>query len=121
MRVTNAVARKARKKRLLKLSKGLRGRKGNCSNLAKQYVFKREINKYIGAKRRKRDFRSLWITRINAALRTMEMKYSTVVNILKKTNSFLNRKTLSELASRNIELFKKVILRAKSTFEQENL
>lgn len=115
MRVTNAVARKARKKRLLDLAKGLRGRKGKCSNLVKEYVFKREINKYIGTRRRKRDFRSLWILRINAAAREMNLNYSSVIHTLKSANCPLNRKTLAELAATNKEVFKNVVLQAQKS------
>ena len=91
------VARKRRKK-ILKLAKGFRGSHSTLFRTANQQVMKALRNAYRDRKKRKRDFRSLWITRINAAARQHEISYSQLMGNLKKANILLNRKMLAQMA-----------------------
>ena len=91
------VARKRRKK-ILKLAKGFRGSHSKLFRTAKQQVFKSLKYSYIGRKHKKRNYRSLWIIRINAAVRSFDINYSQFIYLLKKSNIALNRKILSQLA-----------------------
>ena len=86
MRVTNAVARKKKHKRILAQAKGFRGRKSTCATLAKNHVDKKYINQYKSRRLKKRDFRSLWVVRINAAVRKLGFVYSTFIKKLKEKN-----------------------------------
>jgi large subunit ribosomal protein L20 len=109
MRVTNAVVRKRRHKNILSEAKGFRGRKGKCSTLAKNNVDKKYINQYKSRRYKKRDFRSLWIIRLNAAARKLGLVYSSLICKLKEKNILLNRKMLSEMAIRNWSAFENLI------------
>ena len=109
MRVTNAVARKRKHKNILAQAKGFRGRKGKCVIIAKDNVDKKYINQYKSRRYKKRDFRSLWIIRINAAARKMGMVYSSFIHKIKENNISLNRKMLSEIAIRNWTAFENLI------------
>nr|QCI09111.1 ribosomal protein L20 [Inkyuleea mariana] len=91
------VARKRRKK-ILKLAKGFKGSHSNLFRTAKQQVFKSLRYCYVGRKNKKRDYRRLWIMRINAAVHLYDMTYSQFMYGLKKTNIALNRKMLAQLA-----------------------
>lgn len=91
------VARKRRKK-ILKLAKGFRGSHSKLFRTANQQVMKALRNAYRDRKKRKRDFRRLWITRINAAARLHGLSYSQLIGNLKKVNIQLNRKMLAQLA-----------------------
>ncbi len=91
------VARKRRKK-ILKLAKGFRGSHSKLFRTANQQVMKALRNAYRDRKKRKRDFRRLWITRINAAARQNGLSYSQLIGQLKKANIQLNRKMLAQLA-----------------------
>lgn len=91
------VARKRRKK-ILKLAKGFRGSHSRLFRTANQQVMKALRNAYRDRKKRKRDFRRLWITRINAAARQHGLSYSQLIGKLKKVNIQLNRKMLAQLA-----------------------
>jgi large subunit ribosomal protein L20 len=91
------VARKRRKK-ILKMASGFRGAHSRLFRVANQQVMKSLRYSYVGRKRRKRDFRKLWITRINAAAKLNGLNYSTLISKLKKSNIGLNRKILSQLA-----------------------
>ena len=106
------VARKHRKK-ILKLAKGYRGSHSKLYRIANQQVMKALRNAYRDRRKRKRDFRRLWITRINAAARNHGMSYSQLIGKLKKANVELNRKMLAYLAMLDDEAFGKVIEVAK--------
>jgi len=97
-RVKGAMMTRKRRKKVLKLAKGYYGSKSRLFKTAKQAVMKSGQYAYIGRKQRKRDFRRLWITRINAAAKTNGMNYSTFINGLKRAGVTLNRKMLSEIA-----------------------
>ncbi len=97
-RVRKGAARRQSRKRILKAVKGHRGAAGRLLRLAKEAVTRAGVNARIGRKRKKRDFRGLWIIRINAACQSRGLRYSQFVNGLKKANIELNRKMLSEIA-----------------------
>ncbi|MCL2123532.1 MAG: 50S ribosomal protein L20 [Desulfovibrionaceae bacterium] len=97
-RVKGAMMTRKRRNKVLKLAKGYYGSKSRLFKTAKQAVMKSGQYAYIGRKQRKRDFRRLWITRINAAAKLNGMNYSTFINGLKRANVTLNRKMLSEIA-----------------------
>lgn len=90
------IARK-RRKRILKLAKGFRGAHSSLFRVAKQQVFKALRYSYIGRKQTKRNYRRLWITRINAGSRYYNIKYSTLIALLKKAKIGLNRKILAQM------------------------
>ncbi len=102
------VARKRRKK-ILKLAKGFRGSHSKLFRAANQKVMKALRNAYRDRKKRKRDFRRLWITRINAAARTNGTSYSQLIGHMKKANIQLNRKMLAQLAVLDPNSFTKVV------------
>lgn len=102
------VARKRRKK-ILKLAKGYRGSHSKLFRTANQQVMKALRNAYRDRRKRKRDFRRLWITRINAAARSHGINYSQLIAKLKKSNILLNRKMLAQLAVVDPEAFGKVV------------
>ncbi|MBQ5565492.1 MAG: 50S ribosomal protein L20 [Clostridia bacterium] len=97
-RVKGAIMTRKRRKKVLKLAKGYWGAKSKHFKMAKQAVIKSGNYAYIGRKQRKRDFRRLWISRINAACKMNGTNYSTFMNGLKKAGVTLNRKMLSEIA-----------------------
>ncbi len=102
------VARKRRKK-ILKLAKGFRGSHSKLFRTANQQVMKALRNAYRDRRKRKRDFRRLWITRINAAARLNGTSYSKLTGQLKKANVGLNRKMLAQLAMVDPQAFTKVV------------
>ncbi len=102
------VARKRRKK-ILKLAKGFRGSNSRIFRIANQQVMKALRNAYRDRRKRKRDFRRLWITRINAAARQHGMSYSQLTGNLKKANIQLNRKMLAQIAVLDPNAFNKVL------------
>ena len=112
-RATHSVATKARKKRVLKQAKGFFGRRKNVWTVAKNAVEKAMQYAYRGRKEKKRSFRSLWITRINAGAREYGMSYSQFMGALKKNNIELNRKVLADLAMNHPEAFKAVVDQVK--------
>ncbi|MGV0026642.1 50S ribosomal protein L20 [Phormidesmis priestleyi] len=107
------VARKRRKK-ILKLAKGFRGSHGSLFRTANQQVMKALRNAYRDRRKRKRDFRRLWITRINAAARMHGLSYSQLIGKLKKAEVEINRKMLAQLAVLDPEGFTKVLELAKA-------
>ena len=107
------VARKRRKK-ILKLAKGFRGSHSKLFRTANQQVMKALRNAYRDRRKRKRDFRRLWITRINAASRQHGLSYSQLTGKLKKANVGLNRKMLATLAMLDPGAFAKVVEVAKA-------
>ncbi|AIE74521.1 50S ribosomal protein L20 [Synechocystis salina LEGE 06155] len=102
------VARKRRKK-ILKLAKGFRGSHSKLFRTANQQVMKALRNAYRDRRKRKRDFRRLWITRINAAARQEGMSYSKLTGQLKKANIEINRKMLAQLAVLDPAAFSEVV------------
>ncbi|NJN49363.1 MAG: 50S ribosomal protein L20 [Alkalinema sp. RL_2_19] len=106
------VARKRRKK-VLKLAKGFRGSHSRLFRIANQQVMKALRNAYRDRRKRKRDFRRLWITRINAASRSHGMSYSQLIGKLKKANVEINRKMLAQLAVFDPAGFEQVVEIAK--------
>jgi large subunit ribosomal protein L20 len=107
-RVKRGVTSKARHKKILKLAKGFYGRKKNLWTKAKQQVEKGMVQAYKGRKYKKRDFRTLWIARINAACRENGISYSRFMDGLKKSDIMLDRKQLSELAIADPAAFTKL-------------
>ena len=108
-RVKRGVVAHARHKKVLKLAKGYKGARSKVFRVAKQAVIKAGQYAYIGRKQRKRQFRSLWITKINAAARLNNMSYSQLMNQLKKSDITINRKMLADLAVNNAENFAAIV------------
>lgn len=113
-RVKGAMMTRKRRKKTLKLAKGYYGSKSKHFKMAKQQVMKSGNYAFAGRKMKKREFRNLWITRINAACRANGMNYSSFMNGLKKSGIELNRKMLSEMAIHDSASFAKLIETAKS-------
>lgn len=113
-RIKRGVQSKARHKKVLKLAKGYRGRANNCIRVAIEKVEKALRYAYRDRRNKKRDFRGLWIQRINAAVREQGLVYSQFIKGLKMANIELNRKMLSELAINNPEAFKQIVDTAKA-------
>ena len=112
-RSKNKVASRARRKKVLKLAKGNFGRRKNVWTVAKNTVEKGLAHAYDGRKLKKRDFRALWIQRINAATRMHGMSYSVFINGLKKHNINLDRKALAEIAYSDADAFKAIVEKVK--------
>ena len=112
-RSVNAVASRARRKKVMKQAKGFFGRRKNVWTVAKNAVEKAMQYAYRGRKEKKRNFRALWITRINAGARVHGMSYSQFMGALKKNNIELNRKVLADLAMNHPEAFKAVVDQVK--------
>ncbi len=112
-RSVNSVASKARRKKILDRAKGFYGKRKNVYTVAKNVVEKGATYKFVGRKLKKRDYRSLWIARINAAVRMEGMKYSTFINACAKSGILLNRKALADLAMNEPETFKAIIAKVK--------
>jgi large subunit ribosomal protein L20 len=108
-RVKRGNVARQRRKKILKLAKGFRGAHSKLFRTANQQVMKALRNAYRDRRKRKRDFRRLWITRINAAARTHGISYSQLTGKLKKANIQLNRKILAQLAILDPEAFGKVV------------
>lgn len=113
-RVKGAMMTRKRRKKVLKLAKGYFGAKSTHFKMAKQAVMKSGNYAYVGRKQRKRDFRSLWITRISAACRLNGMNYSTFMNGLKKSGIVINRKMLAEMAVNDKAAFTQLTELAKA-------
>ena len=112
-RVKRGVQTKARHKKILSMAKGYRGRAKNCIRIAIERVEKALRYAYRDRRRKKRDFRALWIQRINAAVRGHGMVYSKFIGGLKLAGIELNRKMLSEMAIHDAATFAKVVEQAK--------
>ncbi|MBU5307360.1 50S ribosomal protein L20 [Clostridioides mangenotii] len=113
-RVKKAMNARKKHKKILKLAKGYRGSRSKLYRPANTFVMKALKNAYIGRKLKKRDFRKLWIQRINAAARMNGISYSRLMNGLKLAGVEVNRKMLSELAIQDPEGFSKLAETAKS-------
>ncbi len=107
-----------RRKKIFKLAKGMTARRKNVYSVAKRSVFKALKNAYSGRKERKRDFRSLWIVRINAACRSYGIPYNRFINGLKAANIALNRKSLADMAVNDPAAFEQVIAKVKEVVTQ---
>jgi large subunit ribosomal protein L20 len=112
-RSVNAVASRARRKKILKEAKGFYGKRKNVYTVAKNVLEKGQGYKFVGRKLKKREYRSLWIVRINAAVREEGMSYSEFIGKLAAKNIDLNRKVLADLAMNEPESFKKLVAQVK--------
>lgn len=108
-RATNAVARHKRRKKTLALAKGYYGRKNSSYRFANEQVMRSGMYAYRDRRNRKRDFRRLWITRINAASRQNGMKYSDLIHGLSTAGVEVNRKMLADVAVRDPEAFRRFV------------
>ncbi len=116
-RVKGALSTRKRHKKILKLAKGYRGAKSKLYRIANQAVMKSLSYAYVGRKLKKRDFRSLWITRISAACKMNDINYSRFMNGLKKANIEINRKMLSEIAINDPAAFTQLVETAKANLK----
>ncbi|HEX9276049.1 MAG TPA: 50S ribosomal protein L20 [Casimicrobiaceae bacterium] len=114
-RVKRGVTAKARHKKILTQSKGYRGRRGNVYRVAKEAVMKAGQYQYRDRRNKKREFRALWIARINAAVRELGMSYSVFMNGLKKASIDIDRKVLADLAVHDKTAFNKIAEQAKAS------
>src|SRR3954465_7645792 len=112
-RSKNAVASKARRKRVLDQAKGYYGKRKNVYTVAKNIVEKGMTYSYVGRKLKKREYRRLWIARINAAVREEGLTYSQFINLLNTKGISLDRKVLADLAMNNPESFKAIVAQVK--------
>ena len=113
-RIKRGVASRARRKKILKAAKGYYGARRKLFGVALQAVEKASAYAYRDRRVNKRNFRSLWIQRINAGVRKFDMKYSTFINGLKKNGIELDRKVLSELAVNEPDAFKLLVDKVKN-------
>jgi large subunit ribosomal protein L20 len=114
-RVKRGVTAKARHKKILAKAKGYRGRRGNVYRIAKEAVMKAGQYQYRDRRNKKREFRALWIARINAAVRELGMSYSVFMNGLKKASIDIDRKVLADLAVHDKTAFSKIAEQAKAS------
>jgi large subunit ribosomal protein L20 len=112
-RSVNSVAKRARRKKILKQAKGYFGRRKNVWTVAKNAVEKGLTYAYRDRKNKKRTFRALWITRINAGARLHGLSYSELMGKLKQNNIDINRKVLADLAMNNPEAFSEIVNKVK--------
>ncbi len=112
-RVKRGVTARRRHKKIIKLAKGYYNARRKVFRVAKQAVTKAAQYAYIGRKQKKRQFRSLWIVRINAAARQFGLSYSRLMNGLKKANVELDRKALADIAVHDIAAFGQIAEQAK--------
>lgn len=112
-RSVNSVASRERRKKILKQSKGFYGKRKNVYTVAKNVLEKGLGYKFVGRKLKKRDYRTLWIARINAAVREEGISYSVFMNKLAQKGITLNRKVLADLAMNEPETFKNLVAEVK--------
>lgn len=112
-RSVNAVASRARRKRILKKAKGFYGKRKNVYTVAKNILEKGQTYSYVGRKIKKREYRTLWIARINAAVRAEGMTYSEFIHKLNQKGVGLDRKILADLAMNEPETFKLLVASLK--------
>ena len=112
MRIKRGVNAVKKRRKILKAAKGYFGAKSKLYRTAREQVMKSGQYAYIGRKQKKRDFRALWITRINAACRQNDISYSRFIAGLKKANVSLNRKVLADIAVREPETFAELVATA---------
>ena len=113
-RSVNSVAKRARRKKVLKQAKGYFGRRKNVWTVAKNAVDKAMLYAYRDRRTKKREFKSLWIQRINAGVRSEGLTYSKFINGLTKCGIKLDRKILAEIAYDSPEAFKTIVQKAQS-------
>lgn len=114
MRIKRTVNAVKKRRKILKQAKGYRGAKSKLYRTAREQVMKSGMYAYIGRKQKKRDFRALWITRINAACRINDISYSKFIAGLKAKNIDLNRKVLADIAVRDPDAFKALVAEVKA-------
>ncbi|MDE1190803.1 MAG: 50S ribosomal protein L20 [Arachidicoccus sp.] len=112
-RSVNAVASRARRKRILNQAKGFYGKRKNVYTVAKNVVEKGMTYSYVGRKLKKREYRQLWIARINAGVREEGLTYSRFIDLLTKKGIELNRKVLADMAMNEPEAFKALVASVK--------
>ncbi len=112
-RSVNSVASRRRRKKIIKQAKGYYGRRKNVWTVAKNAVEKAMLYSYRDRKTKKRNFRALWILRINAAARQHGLTYSQFMGAMKKSNIELNRKVLADLALNHPDAFKAIVEKVK--------
>ncbi|MHB1376745.1 MAG: 50S ribosomal protein L20 [Candidatus Humimicrobiaceae bacterium] len=112
-RIKRGTIKKQRHKKVLEQTKGYYGLRGGAYRIAKEQLMKSLSYNYIDRKNKKRDFRRLWITRINIASRENGLSYNELINGLKKANIEINRKMLSDIAVNDATSFKKLVETAK--------
>jgi len=117
-RVKRGVVRRQKRKKLSKLTKGYFQNKSKLYKFMKEAAEKAGVYAYVGRKRKKRDYRSLWIVRINAAARENGVSYSVLMNGLKAAGVTLDRKSLAELAAREPLAFTALVTKAKEATQQ---
>ena len=113
-RIKGAVVTRKRRRKIMKMAKGFWGAKSKQFRTANSAVMRSMANSYIGRKHKKRDFRRLWITRINAAAKMCGMNYSTFMHGLKLAQIDLNRKVLAEIAVSDMDSFRVLADKAKA-------
>ena len=114
MRIKRGVNAVKKRRKILKLAKGYFGAKSKLYRVARQAVMKSLTYSYVGRKAKKRDFRKLWIARINAGCRANGMSYSTFMHGLKLANVNLNRKVLADIAVNDANAFAQLVAKAKA-------
>jgi large subunit ribosomal protein L20 len=117
-RVKRGVVRRQKRKKLSKLTKGYFQNKSKLYKFMKEAAEKAGVYAYVGRKQKKRDYRSLWIVRINAAARENGVSYSVLMNGLKAAGIALDRKSLAELAAREPAAFTALVTKAKEAIQQ---
>ena len=115
MRIKRSVNALKKRRAILKQAKGYRGAKSKLYRIARQAVMKSGQYAYVGRRQKKRNFRSLWITRINAACRLNDISYSTFMHGLKANKVDLNRKVLADIAVNDPQGFASLVATAKKT------
>ena len=115
MRVTASPVHLERRKKVLRLAKGFRGRRKNVYRVAKNAVIKAGMHAYISRRQRKRQFRALWIVRINAGLRKHGCSYAKFMHSLKLQGIALNRKSLADMSMQDENAFRKLIDRVQNS------
>ena len=113
MRIKTGTVRRRRHKKILKMAKGFYSGRRKHFRKAKEQIERSLIYAFRDRKQKKRDFRRLWIIRINAACRLNDLSYSRFINALKKANIALDRKILADLAMNEPEVFSKIVKKAK--------
>ena len=120
-RVKGGVVRRRRHNKVLKAAKGYRGRRKSCIRTAMQAVEKTLQYQYRDRKQKKREFRALWIQRINAGARSLGITYGRLIDGLAKAGIVIDRKMLSELAVHNFEAFRAVVTQAQAALPPESV
>ena len=114
-RAKTRVASRERRKKIINATKGYFGKKRNCITIAKDALWRSGVYSYRDRRRKKRDFRSLWIIRINAGARLHGMSYSEFIHGIQQKGIELNRKTLAHLAMHEPDVFAKIVEQVKAS------